>query len=140
VYGGCGQHVGDDRAVAGVPCAGLCRHRLRSATLAAVGVALSLAGSECALDQKALGESCLKGEDCLSGICADRACVVAPPLLDAEPPRVDGTSEIEAATDSAADSAKDTSTSASDGAADVSLDQGSTDATLPREAEGGGSN
>jgi len=46
-----------------------------------VVVAAALGGG-CTQIQRGLGESCLKDQDCLSGVCSQLACVAAPPLLD----------------------------------------------------------
>ena len=88
-----GQHVGDDRAVG----SRWLRRRgraVRIATLAAVVAAPSgLALLDCGIEAQTLGAACVKGEDCLSGICSDQVCVAAPPLLDGEPPPSDGSVE-----------------------------------------------
>ncbi|MBV9945510.1 MAG: hypothetical protein JOZ69_01525 [Myxococcales bacterium] len=46
----------------------------------AVAGALLLGG--CVETRRALGESCLKNTDCLSGICSQLRCDVLPPLTD----------------------------------------------------------
>jgi hypothetical protein len=50
-----------------------------------------LAGG-CSPSQRALGEECLKDQDCLSGICSQLQCAAEPPLLDgaASAPSADG--------------------------------------------------
>jgi hypothetical protein len=45
--------------------------------------AVVLAGA-CAETRRALGEDCLKDQDCLSGICSQLKCAATPPYLDAE--------------------------------------------------------
>ena len=43
----------------------------------------------CGESRLPIGEECLRGDDCLSGICSERTCVSAPPLvtgLGASPP------------------------------------------------------
>jgi hypothetical protein len=55
----------------------------RGATIL-IGAAFGIVA--CAETRRSLGGSCLKDDDCLSGICADQECTSAPPLLDAEPP------------------------------------------------------
>ena len=45
----------------------------------AVGVAAA-----CTPSPRANGESCLKNDDCLSGVCTSSVCVSAPTILDAE--------------------------------------------------------
>jgi hypothetical protein len=52
-----------------------------AAWLVPVGLALGLAGA-CSQLQGSLGDDCLKGPDCLSGICSQFHCVAAPPLLE----------------------------------------------------------
>jgi hypothetical protein len=39
----------------------------------------------CQLTSRALGEDCLKDQDCLSGICSQLKCAAAPPLLSSFP-------------------------------------------------------
>lgn len=51
---------------------------------ARLGVVLLVALSSavaCGESRLPIGEECLRGEDCLSGICSDRTCVSAPPLV-----------------------------------------------------------
>ena len=43
---------------------------------------LAAAAGSCSESRLSLGESCLRDEDCLSGVCAQQYCVAAPPLLD----------------------------------------------------------
>ncbi len=38
----------------------------------------------CMETRRAIGEACLKNDDCLSGICSQLVCVAPPPLLDAQ--------------------------------------------------------
>jgi hypothetical protein len=52
-----------------------------AAWLVPVGLALGFAGA-CAQLQGSLGDDCLKGQDCLSGICSQFHCVASPPLLE----------------------------------------------------------
>jgi hypothetical protein len=44
------------------------------------------AASGCVESQRALGEACLKDQDCLSGICSQLQCAATPPVLDATAP------------------------------------------------------
>jgi hypothetical protein len=56
--------------------------RTRAVVAASLSVgAIALAGA-CVQTQRALGEDCLKDQDCLSGICSQLQCAAAPPLLD----------------------------------------------------------
>lgn len=52
----------------------------------ALGACLAAGVAHCAETRRAVGEQCLKDEDCLSGVCAAQECIAAPPLLEAEPP------------------------------------------------------
>jgi hypothetical protein len=63
------------------------RSKARSVTLAAVVVAAVAVAAACSLSSRAVGEACIKDQDCLSGFCVQSQCQAAPPLLDAE---VDG--------------------------------------------------
>ena len=45
----------------------------------ALGVALG-----CAQTKRALGDECLKSEDCLSGICSQLLCAASPPLTSSQ--------------------------------------------------------
>jgi len=54
----------------------------------------------CTEELRTNGQSCLKSNDCLSGVCANFTCVAAAPLLDAE---VSGDGSLEAASEAAAD-------------------------------------
>ena len=56
----------------------------RAAWLVPVGFALGLAGA-CSQLQGSLGDDCLKGPDCLSGICSQFHCAAAPALLEVAP-------------------------------------------------------
>jgi hypothetical protein len=35
----------------------------------------------CGETRRPIGDECLRGDDCLSGVCADRTCVSAPSLV-----------------------------------------------------------
>jgi hypothetical protein len=63
-------------------------------------------GAACTEELKTNGQSCLKSNDCLSGVCANFTCVAAAPLLDAE---VNGDGSLGAGSDAASDSPSDTS-------------------------------
>ncbi len=43
-----------------------------------LGALLSLA---CGETRSPIGDECIRGEDCLSGVCSSRTCVAAPPLV-----------------------------------------------------------
>jgi hypothetical protein len=43
------------------------------------------ASAGCQLTSRALGEDCLKDQDCLSGICSQLKCAAAPPYLTTIP-------------------------------------------------------
>lgn len=60
--------------------------RARARALAILVPFLCVLGvaAACTEDLRPNGQSCLKNNDCLSGVCANFACVAAPPLLDAE--------------------------------------------------------
>jgi hypothetical protein len=64
--------------------AGATARRLRC-VLAVIAVATLAALLACAETRRSFGEECLKGDDCLSSICAGMHCAAAPPLLDGEP-------------------------------------------------------
>ncbi len=68
-----------------------------------VAILAGVSGS-CADSRVSLGESCLKDDDCLSGICTEQRCATAPPLLDGAASETDASGEVteDAATDSAA--------------------------------------
>jgi hypothetical protein len=72
--------VGDDRPV--VVAANDRGRAARSFVVATAMAAVAVVFSCCAGEQKALGEACIKAEDCLSGVCSDGVCIAAPPLLD----------------------------------------------------------
>ena len=59
-------------------------------------VTLAAVATACGETRNPIGDECLRNQDCLSGVCSDRACVAAPPLVTsngvAEPP--DETVEI----------------------------------------------
>jgi hypothetical protein len=61
------------------------RPGMRAIAIVVLPVAIAVASS-CVVSQRALGEDCLKDQDCLSGICSQLQCAAAPPLLDAAAP------------------------------------------------------
>ena len=49
---------------------------------AAIALATILAfAMGCGETRSPIGDECLRGEDCLSGVCSARLCVAAPPLV-----------------------------------------------------------
>src|SRR6202167_4071696 len=110
-----------------------------------LAVVLGLAGA-CVESPRALGESCLKNEDCLSSSCINLVCASAPPLLDAEvdaeagPPSTDGASD---ASDAAApvDASKKDGAPATDAGTDAPPGDASSDvmsADAPSDASSDG--
>lgn len=49
-------------------------------------VALAALAFACGETRNPIGDECLRGEDCLSGICSARVCVAAPPLVTSTGP------------------------------------------------------
>jgi hypothetical protein len=114
---------------------------MRPRVHALVVVALALgagAASACVQSQRALGEDCLKDQDCLSGICSELQCAAAPPVLDATAPAVapdtgapdtfvapppdTGAPDVPVAMEAAADSAPPAPDSSSDTGGDSATD------------------
>jgi hypothetical protein len=96
-------------------------------TAALIVPALAVVSASCTDSRSALGEQCLKDQDCLSGICADQLCASASPLLDGSP------SAIAPAQDAPAGTSTDSSQSADspESAADAPEDQGSAGDVAP---------
>jgi hypothetical protein len=71
---------------------------------AAVGLlaASSLAPLHCASDEKTLGSSCIKDEDCAGGVCSGQVCIAAPPTFDSAGPVVEASVDVMNAADTAA--------------------------------------
>jgi hypothetical protein len=70
---------------------------MRGCVLGAVGVLLHLLGAGCGETRRPIGDECLRGDDCLSGVCSSRTCVAAPALVQGaggpppdETPRIPG--------------------------------------------------
>jgi hypothetical protein len=61
-------------------------------------------GVACTEELRSNGQSCLKSNDCLSGVCANFTCVAAGPLLDAE---VSGDGSLDAGGGEAGDGASE---------------------------------
>lgn len=63
--------------------------------LLAMGVAITGTLVACGETRSPIGEECLRGDDCLSGVCSARTCVAAPALVTgAGPPPPDETARI----------------------------------------------
>jgi len=53
-----------------------------------------VAAVACGETRSPIGAECIRGEDCLSGVCSSRACVPAPPLVNGSGPPPDETARI----------------------------------------------
>lgn len=53
----------------------------RSALATALVLAMIFAGLACGETRRPIGDECLRGDDCLSGVCSARTCVAAPVLV-----------------------------------------------------------
>ncbi len=49
--------------------------------LACVAVAVLALVLACGETRRPLGDDCIRSDDCLSGVCADRSCVAQPTLV-----------------------------------------------------------
>jgi hypothetical protein len=49
--------------------------------LLVIGAGLSAALLACGETRNPIGEECLRGDDCLSGVCSARTCIAAPGLV-----------------------------------------------------------
>jgi hypothetical protein len=110
---------------------------MRAIVVVVLGLTVA-AASACVESQRALGEDCLKDQDCLSGICAQLQCAAAPPVLDATAPAVaadtgvpdtfvapppdTGAPDVPVAMEAAADSAPPVPDSSSDTGGDSNAD------------------
>jgi hypothetical protein len=54
--------------------------RVLLAAVLALGPALGVLAA-CGETRRPIGDECLRSDDCLSGVCAARSCVAAPPLV-----------------------------------------------------------
>jgi hypothetical protein len=55
----------------------------RASRGSALAVALAVgAFAACGETRRPIGDECLRGDDCLSGVCSARTCVAAPPLVN----------------------------------------------------------
>lgn len=43
--------------------------------------ASAVTSGACGETRSPIGDECLRGDDCLSGVCSSRTCVAAPPLV-----------------------------------------------------------
>jgi hypothetical protein len=89
------------------------------AALVGVCVAAMATAAGCVQTQRALGEDCLKDQDCLSGVCSQLQCAAAPPILQGVPPAstADAQSPMDAAVADTAvgqEAAPDTGSAGSD--------------------------
>lgn len=83
------------------------RIRFLASLLACSCVVLALA---CGETRRPIGEECLRGEDCLSGVCSARECVSAPNLVTGAEPAPSETARIpgvDAGKDAAQDAPQD---------------------------------
>jgi hypothetical protein len=81
-----------------------------------LGISVVLAGA-CAESKRALGEDCLKDQDCLSGVCEQLKCGAVPEFTDAMA-QSDATATSDASGDAAA-SGDSAAEAAPDAAPDV---------------------
>jgi hypothetical protein len=94
-------------------------------------VGASAAG--CQLTSRALGEDCLKDQDCLSGICSQLKCAAEPPLLNGIPqgmpdtgaPPQDSAAPETGTPEAASDTGTGNADSGTDSAGDASQDAAS---------------
>ncbi len=70
---------------------GSVRRRRPVVLVLVLGALLSLA---CGETRSPIGDECIRGEDCLSGVCSSRTCVAAPPLVNGTGPPPDETARI----------------------------------------------
>jgi hypothetical protein len=80
------------------------RHRARA--IGGLVAPLLVAVAACGETRLPIGEECLRGEDCLSGVCSARECVAAPTLVTGAQPAPDETARIPVA-EGGADAAPD---------------------------------
>ncbi len=68
--------------------------RRRPLLLAFAPGLMLLAAAACGETRSPIGDECIRGEDCLSGVCSSRTCVAAPPLVNGSGPPPDETARI----------------------------------------------
>ena len=102
----------------------LLARRSAIAALVALVVTFLVTLGACNETRRSLGEECLKGDDCVSGLCSSQHCVEPAPVLEASVP-VDAANDVSIA-DSAPSTDANDAASSSDGegldAADAALD------------------
>jgi hypothetical protein len=52
-----------------------------AAAVPALVALVAACGAACGETRLPIGDECLRGEDCLSGVCSSRTCVAAPALV-----------------------------------------------------------
>ena len=55
-------------------------HRRLAVSALATALALTVVAA-CGETRRPIGDECLRGDDCLSGVCSARSCVAAPALV-----------------------------------------------------------
>jgi hypothetical protein len=79
------------------------RRRAQVAILACFCLPIAMVVA-CTQTERGLGEACLKGEDCTSGVCVAQVCSEAPPLIQGPSTTpVDAASEASIPTDATTD-------------------------------------
>ena len=118
--------------------------RTAARTFVFVGAFVAVLGvaAACSEARRSNGDSCLKDEDCLSGICAGQVCTAAAPILDATYDADTGATKTDAS-EAAADTApaKDTSTpkeAAAEAASEAASDTGTSSDTATGDGAGDG--
>ena len=91
-----------------MPCTVTGRSR-RGASRLVLVLVLGALGSllACGETRSPIGDECIRGEDCLSGVCSSRTCVAAPPLVNGSGPPPDETARIPIGDAGPADAARE---------------------------------
>lgn len=55
--------------------------RKRTAAVAAFSLVVAGVLGACGETRRPIGDECLRGDDCLSGVCSSRTCIAAPGLV-----------------------------------------------------------
>jgi hypothetical protein len=131
--------------VAGMSLAAIARARPGVGAIALAALPLLLCGlpGACTQSQRALGEQCLKDQDCQSGICSQLQCAAAPALLDGAvngPSSDAGGPEGAAPSDApASDAVPSDAMPSADAASNAAAESGAaSDAPVESAAEAGG--